>query len=235
MRTPSWFIDLDQVHSSYLVLAALATLVLTAGVLFQVGLIKGIFRVVGFVVRGGIGKGFRLWERLFSWAPWPLFLAIVLGSLGLGSVVAKTFPALTLLCSLPPLVMGLTACLAYMFIDLERYEVERGYKAVHNPLKGQALAPHLMRYGQQAGVPLLAAATAGLIGGFALLNQGLYETVGGGWYAVGDRGGGRAMSISWLTLCSTSFASWTCWTLPAHMSSSGSRTSARPRGRPPRC
>ena len=24
-----------------------------------------------------------------------------------------------------------------MFIDLERYEVERGYKAVHNPLKGQ--------------------------------------------------------------------------------------------------
>ena len=30
------------------------------------------------------------------------------------------------------------ACLAYMFIDLERNEVERGHKAVHNPLKGQA-------------------------------------------------------------------------------------------------
>ena len=95
MRSPSWLIDLDQVHSSYLVLAALATLVLTAGFLFQVGLIKGIFRVVGFVVRGGIGKGFRVWERLFSWAPWPLFLAIVLASLGLGSAVAGIFPTLT--------------------------------------------------------------------------------------------------------------------------------------------
>ena len=37
--------------------------------------------------------------------------------------------------------MGLTTCLAYMFIDLERCEVERGYKAVHNPLKGQAGEP----------------------------------------------------------------------------------------------
>src|ERR1019366_1118302 len=82
--------------------------------------------------------------------------------------------------------MGLTACLAYMFIDLERYEVERGHKAVHNPLKGQGLALHLMRYGQQVGVPLLVAATVGMIGGFALLNQGLYETIGRDWFAVGE-------------------------------------------------
>ena len=39
--------------------------------------------------------------------------------------------------------MGAIACLAYMFIDLERNEVERGHKAVHNPLKGQVLALHL--------------------------------------------------------------------------------------------
>ena len=40
-----------------------------------------------------------------------------------------------------------------MFIDVERYEVERGYKAVHDPLKGQELAPNLARYGHQVGVP----------------------------------------------------------------------------------
>ena len=60
----------------------------------------------------------------------------------------------------------------------------RGYKAVHNPLKGQELALYLVRYGQKVGVPLLAAATAGMIGGFALLNQGLYETIGTAWFSV---------------------------------------------------
>ena len=82
--------------------------------------------------------------------------------------------------------MGAIACLAYMFIDLERYEVERGHKAVHNPLKGQVLASNLQRYGQQVRVPLLIAATVALIGGFALLNQGLYETIGRDWYKVAD-------------------------------------------------
>src|SRR5205807_3050198 len=68
--------------------------------------------------------------------------------------------------------------------DLERYEVERGHMAVHNPLKGQSPAMHLARYGQQVRVPLLIAATVALIGGFALLNQGLYGTIGRGWYQV---------------------------------------------------
>ncbi len=85
--------------------------------------------------------------------------------------------------------MGLATCLAYMFIDLERYEVERGYKALHNPLKGQELALHLVRYGQRVGVPLLAAAAVAVIGGFALLNLGLYQTVGHNWYrAAADDG-----------------------------------------------
>ena len=82
--------------------------------------------------------------------------------------------------------MGIIACLAYMFIDLERNEVERGHKAVHNPLKGQVLAMNLARYGKQVRVPLLISATVALIGGFALLNQGLYETVGRGWYRIAD-------------------------------------------------
>ena len=96
------------------------------------------------------------------------------------------WPALRVLCGLAPLFMGIIACLAYMFIDLERNEVERGHKAIHNPLKGQVLAMNLERYGKQVRIPLLISATVALIGGFALLNQGLYETIGRDWYGVAD-------------------------------------------------
>jgi hypothetical protein len=82
--------------------------------------------------------------------------------------------------------MGLATVLAYMFIDLERYEVARGYKALHNPLKGQRLATELARYGHQVGVPLLASAAVGMIGGFALVNFGLFRLVGPDWYAPPD-------------------------------------------------
>ena len=96
-------------------------------------------------------------------------------------------PGLRVVCGLAPLVMGAIACLAYMFIDLERNEVGRGHKAVHNPLKGQGLAMNLERYGKQVRLPLLISATAALIGGFALFNQGLYETIGRDWYQVADQ------------------------------------------------
>ncbi len=187
-----FFFRLNQLDSSYLVLLSLAGLGLAAAILFYTGLLGWVIGILGRVVRGIIGKGFRLWERLFAWVTWPLFLAGVLGLLAVGWAAAAVLPALTIVCALVPLFMGITACLAYMFIDLERYEVERGYKAVHNPLKGQELALHLVRYGRQVGVPLLASATVGMIGGFALLNQGLYETIGKEWYAVGTEEGGPA-------------------------------------------
>src|SRR5581483_5538644 len=109
--------------------------------------------------------------------------------LAVGSVAGGTLPGLRAVCGLVPLVMGAVASLAYMFIDLERSEVERGHKAVHNPLKGQLLARHLARHGPQVRVPLLLSATGALVAGFALLNQGLFETVGRGWYHLeGGRG-----------------------------------------------
>ena len=182
----SLLIHLDHLNSSYLILLTVAGVGFAAAILFYTGLLGWALRMVGHVVRGSIRQGFLLWERLFAWAPWPLFLAIVLGLLTVGWAAAGFLPVLTVVCALVPLFMGLTACLAYMFIDLERYEVERGHKAVHNPLKGQSLALHLVHYGQQVGVPLLAVATIGMIGGFALLNQGLYETIGRAWYAVGE-------------------------------------------------
>jgi hypothetical protein len=102
------------------------------------------------------------------------------GSPGRGS---SPPPGLAVVSALAALFMGLTACLASIHIDLERYEVARGHKAVHNPLKGPRQALGLARHRQQAGAPLLAA-TAAVIGGFAMLNQGLYETVGREWYGV---------------------------------------------------
>jgi HEAT repeat protein len=186
VERPSWLIELDRTGLDYTVLLTLLLVVLAAGLLFRVGAAGWALGHLGRLVRGGIRLGFRLWERLLSWAPWPLFLAVVLGLLGLGALVAGSLPALAIACALLPLFMGVTACLAYMFIDLERYEVERGYKAVHNPLKGQELALHLVQYGHRVGVPLLAAASVAMIAGFALLNEGLYESVGRQWYRAGD-------------------------------------------------
>jgi len=182
----SFLIHLNQLDSSYLVLLSLAGLGVAVAVLIYTGLASGILRVLSHVVRGSIRKGFLVWERLFAWAAWPLFLAIVLGFVVAGWAAAGRAPALTVVCSLAPLLMGVTACLAYMYIDLERYEVGRGYKSVHNPLMGQDLALDLVKYGQQVGIPLLASATVGIFAGFALLNQGLYETVGRNWFAVGE-------------------------------------------------
>ncbi len=186
MGNASSFIRLNQLDSSYLILLFVAGVVLAAALLYYTGLLGWALRGLSHVVRGSIRGGFLLWERLFAWLSWPLLLAVVLGLLAVGWAAAEALPGLTVVCALAPLFMGGTACLAYMFIDLERYEVERGHKAVHNPLKGQKQALHLVRYGQQAGVPLLAAATVGIIGGFALLNQGLHETIGRDWYAVGE-------------------------------------------------
>lgn len=178
--------ELEHVPSSYLLLATLAGLGLAAGVLHRVGLIGWILRGLGQAVRRGIRKGFLVWERLLAWASWPQFLAIVLGLLFVGEVAGAPRPGVRVACGLAVLVMGTIACLAYMFIDLERYEVERGHKAVHNPLKGQVLAMHLAKYGHRVRVPLLISATVALIGGFAQFNQGLYETIGRDWYLVAD-------------------------------------------------
>jgi HEAT repeat protein len=182
----SLLIHLNQLDSSYLVLLSLAGLGIAAAILIYAGLATWIFCVLGRVVRGSIRRGFLLWERLFAWASWPLFLAIVLGLVLAGWAVAGSAPGLTVVCALVPLLMGVTACLAYMYIDLERYEVGRGYKSVHNPLMGQVLALDLVKYGPQVGIPLLASATVGIFAGFALLNQGLYETVGRNWFVVGE-------------------------------------------------
>jgi HEAT repeat protein len=173
---------LTRFHSSHLILFTVAALAVTAVVLFYMGLLGWVFHWLGSLVRGTVFRGFLIWRRLFAWATWPVFLAAELALLVAGDSLSEVVPWFTVVCGLIPWFMGVSACLAYMFIDLERYEVERGYKAVHNPLKGQELAENLVTFGPQVGVSLLAAAAIGAIGGFALLNLGLYRSIGEDWY-----------------------------------------------------
>ena len=184
MNSADFVVHLDQLSSSYLVILFLLLIVIAAGVLFRIGFIMWAVTTFAALVRKSIQQGFLLWELLFAWASWTTFLTVVLSSLFAGWLASRHAPALTVVFAVIPLFMGVTACLAYMFIDLERYAVSRGYKCVHNPLRGQELARNLVRYGHAVGIPLLVTATLGMVGGFALLNFGLYATIGRSWYAV---------------------------------------------------
>jgi hypothetical protein len=133
-----WLIDLDRLHASYSLLIVLGAAGLLAFLLHRLGLIRLALRLLGFLVRKSIGGGFALWRRLLAWAPWPLFLAVVVAFLAVGLAAVSIAPAVAVLFALTPLCMGVTACLAYMHIDLERYAVGRGYKAAHNPSRASS-------------------------------------------------------------------------------------------------
>ena len=153
MNDPNWITRLEHVHTSYMLLGMIAGAAIAIGVLHHIGLIGWVLRGFGNLVKGSIRGGFLVWEYLFAWASWSEFLVLALILLLVGGLAGGFFPVLRILCSVVLMLMGAAACLAYMLIDLERNEVERGYKAVHNPLKGQLLAMHLKRYGQASSHP----------------------------------------------------------------------------------
>jgi HEAT repeat protein len=181
---PHWLVDPNQVRFSTLLLLVLAGLVLLTVILYWSGVVGMLLQGFGVITRGATNAGFRVWEATLSWLPWPVFLAIQLVLLAVGAAYAPSSPALAIAGGLAPLGMGLAACLAYMFIDVERYEVARGYKALHDPLKGQRLATELVRYGNRVEMPLLASATIGMIGGFALFNFSMFGLFGTAWYTA---------------------------------------------------
>src|SRR5947209_1625087 len=96
MQFPHWRIELDQVHSSYLVLATLAFFGALAGVLYQTGILGWILRLVGLTIRNAIRIGFMVWRRTLAWAPTSLFVAMVLAFIGLGWLVSRSMPILTI-------------------------------------------------------------------------------------------------------------------------------------------
>jgi HEAT repeat protein len=193
-------IELPPDRASIEILGVITGIGLVTYILYCVGTLGWLLRRFSRAVRWTIRTGFSAWEATLSWASWLLFLMIAVGLLGVGAAAVHAAPAFALLAAVVVVFMGVSACLAYMYIDLERYEVERGYKAVHNPLQGQEPAPDLARYGHQVDVYLLGASTVATIGGFALLNQALYESVGEPWYRVREGGVGYADFLTYALL-----------------------------------
>src|SRR5688500_15685400 len=106
MSSSPWVVEVDQLHTSYLILTTLVALALTAGVLYAVGLFGWAMRLLGMAVRGSIRAGFLVWERLLAWAAWPVFLAVVLGLLGAGAAVSRPAPGLAVICALARCAWG---------------------------------------------------------------------------------------------------------------------------------
>ena len=184
MKIPSDDLAFDQLHSSYLILATLGGLVLLTGLLYVAGIVGRVVALISAALRGLTRLGLRVWSALLWWMPWPVALVAAAGVLvGGHEEVEAGYGWVGVLAGVAAVFFGATTCLAYMSLAHERYEVARGIKVLHDPADGQALAENLIAHGSRLSVPLMAIATAATVCGFALLNLGLYRSVGREWYA----------------------------------------------------
>jgi HEAT repeat protein len=172
-----------QLESSWLLLGGFLAAGLLVALLYQIGILSWCIRAITQLVVGLVTAGFLAWKRLLSWLPWPLFLIAVVG---IHFAHLSPYPVVELAAGALLLFLGVITCLAYLYLDAERDAVARGYKALHNPLKGQQLATDLVRHGPRAGIPLLLVASLAVVLGFALLNEGLFCTIGRDWYRLAD-------------------------------------------------
>lgn len=180
-------IALDQIHSTYLILAIIGGIAAAAGALQAVGFIGWVAGAVARTIRACVRLGFRTWERSLSWAGWLGFLSLTGFILALSLwTIDHGFPYLAVPAAALLIAAGTVTCLAYMHVSVERYEVGRGFKVLHSPEKGQELAVDLLRHGPHLGVPMLGSAAATTVLSFALLNLALYESGGQTWYQFSD-------------------------------------------------
>ncbi len=170
--------------SSIYILASFGILAVACGLLFASGVLSIALGFVSYVLRSAVHAGFRFWRMTVAWANAFVFFVLVVGAIVLGLYAVETLPALAVLLGTGTMILGMSASLAYVYLDKEQVEVERGYKALHSPLKGQRLAADLARYGHRATFFLLIGAAVGVLGGFALLNLGLYRSIGRNWYRL---------------------------------------------------
>jgi hypothetical protein len=168
VKESRYLFDADRVGSSFVLLDVFVMLGILGGLLAWVGVVGWLLRRARLLFTAFLSNSFQLWRRLLSWANWIAALVLTVILLGLGIELSSHHPYLALLCGGTLLFIGTLTTLAYIYIDLERDDVARGYKALHSPMKGQELATNLVRYGRQIGVPLLAVSTVGMVGSFAL-------------------------------------------------------------------
>lgn len=183
---PTWTLFAADVRpfKAPLVLFAFAGIAVLLGVIYQTGLLGIILRVVFGVAVRCVRAGYRTWDRWLSLLPWYGLAGILVGV----HLLRWPFdmpPLITALFGAILLTIGAITVLAFMFIDTERYEVSRGYKALHSPVKGQRLAEGLARYGESVGYALLITAILCCVCGFSLMNLGLADSIGQDWYGYG--------------------------------------------------
>lgn len=193
-------IELRGESSSTALLLSVAALGAIAYLLFYWGVIGWVVGLFSRFVRWAVRAGFRAWEFTIAWASWWAILASSVGLLTLGFLLVRVVPAAGFGIAGLCIAVGVTTCLACMFVEIERYDVSRGYKAVHNPLKGQELAVHVVLYGHQVGILLLVSATVATVGGFGLLNYALYSAGYTAWYRVEDHRAGAADFLAYALL-----------------------------------
>lgn len=171
-------------HSSLIILLAILALASIFVGFFYFGVAQAVLGTFARWLRGVSRWGFETWRRWLSWANAGVLTGLVVALIVMGVRVADDLPYLSILLGLVTVSIGVVTCLAYVYLDVERDEVERGYKALHNPMKGQEPARDLAAYGSRVGLFLLIGAAVSAIGGFALLNLGLYDSFGASWYLM---------------------------------------------------
>lgn len=178
---------LDDLDSSQTVLLAFAAVLAAGGVLYLLGVVNLLVRFSAWLIRLLLRSGFAAWVALFSWLPWPALLALIVAAQAVAFFTGPGYAYAYLAVGGALLFVGFTSVMAYMVIDQERYEVARGYKALHNPGKGQELAGLVLSYGAHAGLPLLISACLASVTGFAIFNSGLYNSFARRWYVVSEQ------------------------------------------------
>jgi HEAT repeat protein len=173
---------LNQITSSQWLVAAFLAFLLLLAILYATGVLGWILYGLRRLILAVVSGGFAIWRRWLGWAPWPVFLTLVVAVHAAAWSVEARDSVGALAGGFVILFLGVVACLAYMHIDLERYEVAHGHKVLHKPMMGQEVAVDLVGYGQRVGTPLLIVATLAVISGFAMFNQGLFQTVARHWW-----------------------------------------------------
>jgi HEAT repeat protein len=169
------------------ILGALLGLLLLVVVLALTGLLQAGVRGAVWALKGLTRRCFLLWERTLGWMPWQAFAAFVLVLLIVGPTAEVYFPPAIPFIAAVALYAGFISCLAYVHLDFERVEIERGYKVLSNPGPGQELSHDYIRHGHRAPWPLLVAAGVAFVVGFSLLNLAIYRFLvraypEAGWY-----------------------------------------------------
>src|SRR6185369_8572865 len=106
--------------SSEALLGGFAITVILTGVLYQFGMLNAVIRGLTRLVRAIVGAAFAIWKRTLAWMPWPLLLVVVLAVEGAGLLFQ---PIGALAGGGVLLVTGVSACLAYVYLDIERAAV----------------------------------------------------------------------------------------------------------------